>query len=513
MIGGPTIRGRAAAALALATAGLTAFSCSSAPTTSVATVSATAISSASSAPPHAVDTDRVSVTSIELPPNFKLDGDTTEFEYLAPLSASFDPEGPDPPRSQAPNSPDWPNHLAVAYTAEGATVVGTLSSAAFHGVWLGLGHRPALLPDRGEYGRAAGSWWSLGCPEHEMDFTNGEYVESSRPTPPEVLAACKRLQATRDKLAAEKTARFSRVFRFDAQGVRELVDARLQPVAGAAIHWGKSADGEASFEASLPLGALPRVADAPLMALRLAARATPEAEPLGVPPEQWTSVFALGVTSFEPHRELREALFSELTFGGMPIQPPPGLSFAPANPDLIEGFSADSEAITPVEAPLYTEIGKVGDVTVGRVSVLRDFLAIYKSGKFVGLVEPIRSYGRIDFVDVVTRDDALHVLSYVDRRYGGGRAFEPPLWSVTAVHADGTYAEVLPEDQEPNSEYLTFFEQPNRLDNKAHDEFGFTGKVHSNEHEYDATVRFKWDPKKKVYTGGTWTLTRPRKSR
>lgn len=484
------------------------LACSGTPSTSGTTPTSDATlptAVASSTAPQAPVNDLVSITIAELPENFVLDGNVDEWSLEA-YDVGTDPEMPDEPREQEPFVTEGVGKVGLVVAPDGLTLAGALTKDA-PTVWIGVGTRPATLPYIGSLGRAAASFDPVVCSEMERIFTDGMWIETDKPAAPEGVAACRAVVAHYEAYVAEQNKRFARVFRVDQKGVTDVTTAKSTALAGAKLAWRTGPDGEHFFEAKLPLDAMPRVADAPLMSMRLIARS----RELTVPASRWNGMFIPGAVDYEPHAKLRSELFMRLADFAIPYQAPPGLSFHPTKPDVIESYQYSQSDIVPGESPLWVDHATLGDVRVGRVEVGRSFLASYKGSEFVALFEPINGWGATTTSQPVARDGGYHLFHFNERLYGGGMAYEPPGWAVTAIGDDGTFREVLTADLTmppmPESGSLWWrIENIEQLSNKSFTEFGYAGVLHENEGEQAGTIKWRWDAKKKQYVEGDWKL-------
>lgn len=448
----------------------------------------------------------VSITVVERPEDFAFDGAVEEWPLDA-IDMGTDPEMPDEPREQEPFVTEGVGKVALVVTSEGLMLAGSLTKDAPGPVWIGVGTRPAALPYIGSLGRAAASFDPIVCSEMERIFTDGMWIETDKPAAPEGVAACRAVVARYDAYVAEQAKRFARVLRVDEKGITDVTTAKATPVPSAKLQWKAGADGARSFEATLGLDAMPRVADAPLMSMRVIARA----RELTVPASRWNGVFIPGAVDYEPHARLRSELFARLPEFSIPYQAPPGLSFHPTKPDLVESFDYSESEIVPHEGPLWVDHATMGDVRIGRVDVGRSFLASYKGAEFVALFEPIRGWLETTTSQPVARNGEVHLFHFNGRIYGGGMSYEPPGWAVTAVGDDGLFREVLTADltmpPSPESGSLWWrVEDVEQLSNKSFTEFGYAGVFHENEGEQQATIKWRWDAKKKRYVESDWKL-------
>lgn len=375
---------------------------------------------------------RVGVAVTRAPAQPAIDGDLAEWGPL-----------PSPPAG-------IPSHLAVALGAEGALVAGELAGAARAGVWLGIGFTPASLPRPGQYMgnvgyHPVGGGGADDCATAPKLTPDGEGYSIETLSPAAVAACQAELSRHRDR-EAKHARRFSRMYRIDPEGVRLLgEDSRLTPVAGARSVFRPGAGGT-RMEASLPLNSLPRVAEAPLETVHLAARAAITPEPPG--PDAGVSLKLPVTVSFEPLGALRAHAFRRALdygvagpdgFGMTSYRLPRALSYQPADPFHIEVVdSRDCLALTAREVPLYEKRAALGDVEVGYAAAPRGngcaaevepWVAIFVKGKLAG-VEPT-GQPRGAFL----RGSEIHVLSFTETPSSptGGA------WSVLVVAPDGSH--------------------------------------------------------------------------
>ncbi len=466
----------------------------------------TAVASAAVAPAASAN-DKIGVNLVNRPAEFVLDGEIAEWDNFAPFDPGADPEEPEEPREQEPVAVENVGAVGLVVEQAEVLVVGHLPAPAAQAVWIGVGNRPAQLPYIGTLGRAAASFDPVVCSEFELDFTDGMYVKTDRPTPPETLAACKAVVARYDEYAAEQNARFARVLRVDASGVFDGAAANGAPIAGAKLQWKKHPDGSASFEAALPTAVLPRIGAAPLMSMRLLART----QALTVPASRWTSVALPMPLSFEPYGQLRADLYQVLSGYTLPYQAPPGLSFLPSKPTLIESYDFSEQSIIPSESEIFVELAKLGDVRIGKVNVARSFLASFKGEEYVELYEPIHGWGPTRTTEPVARNGAHHLIHYSERLYSGGMTFEPPGCSVTEVGKDGRFKELLAAEADmpptPESGGMWWnFDNGELVFSKGFSEFGYRGVARGNDVEQEATKKWRWDAKKKIYVSIDWKM-------
>jgi hypothetical protein len=462
------------------------------------------IPSASAAPVAPLPT--VSVVSTVVPEKLAIDGDLGEW-----LALEGDRAG---------------SRLAFALDGAGLHVAAELVGPAREGIWLGVGTRPPPLPPIGDGGRA-GNVEDLDC-ENERGFESGSYVPTGKKLPPEEAAACKALIAEHEKLTARHVARFGRRLRVDREGAR-LVEpgGKLSAIAGAKIAW-KAGEKGTTVELSLPLAALPRLAEAPLLSLAVwaapASAALPEA-----PPEDAHKTL-LGPVSFAPHAEVRAAVY-EWIQKGMPgsygfgdvHQPNLGFSYHPADPEHVETMHyASFSSVRPVEETLYEKREALGDLEIGYAHGFTDFLVVSRKGKLVSFA--MADVGCWDGIDqpscgfatprgMVHRDGEVHVFaSYpgamANRNMGVGGEHAGG-WFVVAVATDGTLRPLLavPVGKQEEGGFLAGGTPAMWNDGAAHadkamEKLTWRGTRWTDGKGAKTGVEslLKWDPVKKQYT-------------
>ena len=459
-----------------------------------------------SAPPPALrappDPTIVTVAAVNPPPRIAVDGDLAEWgTFVAlPSLAQPMPGGTRATGEPAPNPPDAASRLAFALTSDGALIAASLGEAARDGIWLGVGAWAPDLPRLGVYSRG-GVLDDLECQFVRIELSEGAH-KNGPPNPPEVRAACEALIDRHKKLTAAEGARFERVFRIDHEGVRRVeADGALAAIPGASAVWKATASG-AAVELSLPLAAMPRVAEAPLEAMRLAARAVTAPRPPALTTREWVWVTLPAPLSFDPLGELRAKLFEQQRsieldpshFGDTIYSQPEGLSYHPASPLRVEsvhylGGEYEYIRVGASEQALYEKRDSLGDIEVGLAA--SGELAILRKGK---LTEVIGVGGSLR--GIVHRDGELHVFAFSPSGFSEAFGFHPARWSVTAVAEDGSHRDVVVDDSvEAAGWYEAAWTPMDEITSKDFTRFGMRAVIEKKGVEQT----WSWNGKRKVY--------------
>ncbi len=513
-----------------------------------------ALGAACSAPPPTeapspADADSMAVFAIEAPPEIQLDGELREWGDLrpvrreAPRVASHRPwiwppvegtdPGPEPRRdgaaANAPERPVLPNALvgdasrvAVAVTHEAVWVVGELEDTTAEAVWLGLGVEPPEVPELGWRVRGASSFVPLRCEERGKQQCDGvPCIESDR-TPREEVERCEDARIRYADFVRRHQARFHKLVRIEAKTAFEHEASREkggQPIerelSGAEVAWSRD-DERARFEARLPLAALPRLGEAPLRSLNLYARTTRAGASVDeaiatMPPANWWKSWLPGPVSFEPHAELRHALFgvtydrpeqaSPTTPG--PHRAMPALSYHPGSPQEIEFIEADAYGAERRTGPIVRVLTRFGAVEVGRARATHDHLIVSSHKGLRALID----LGGASASTLVERGSELHVLTPVLESWRGQPGTILPHWSVIGVGLDGTLRDLLAgveRDTSPPSCWR--FEDAHLLPEQSLERFGIRGRCIEapGGKQLKIELVYRWDERRKTYLGGVW---------
>jgi hypothetical protein len=258
-------------------------------------------------------------------------------------------------------------------------------------------------------------------------------------------------------LKAKQQKRFAKLYRLDRSGIRAVGDdGKLTEIAGARAVWKAAPDGvkAAKAEASVPLAAMSRVAEAPVKLLSLIAVASDASSTPTTPPAQWPRYSLEMPFSFEPFGALR-ALALTVQTDFEPDDPPatafyssqsPGLSYQPGDSLHLERMTYESfTKVIPREETLYQKLATLGDIEIGanvpvprwpatayNVQTNLQWLVVLKNGQFVDVSSLV---GNV--LQTLTRSSALHVVSFLPFNYTMAMGAQEPKWSVVAVSADG----------------------------------------------------------------------------
>lgn len=483
--------------------------------------------SAAPAPAPVVDALLVSVTAARRPPTLVLDGDIAEWGSLLPPSVkapapepgrppSFGERAmpdPDVPLPSGPNPASAASHLALALGTDAVTIAADLGQPAKDGFWLGIGAVPPRVPSVGLLARG-GYIVPFDCDFEQIRMMEGEWAKGPA-KPPEVVAACHGLIARHAELVAHHRARFSRLFKIDRDGVHGAsAEGTLSSIEGAKAVFKPGPRG-ATVEVTLPLNALPRLVEAPVVTLRLVARAAIGPKP-DVVSGQWVEVSLPEPVTFEPFGDLRNHSAELLSH----TERITGFSYQPGDPGHVETMQHESElshdSIVAREETLYSKpLARLGDIEIGYVSAYRPWLAVFKDGKFLreGKAPPGEdSYGGETSVDAfsraeprgfVKRDGELHVFSYGPMSISTVGEIRWPSWSVIAIAADGGVRNPVEDANVPmmaGGETIGFI-------SPDHSSFGVRGPAQNLDtrkgQPADAglEVTWRWDSVKKKYVG------------
>lgn len=476
---------------------------------------------ASAEPEPPPDPMLVSVAAVYPPSKLEIDGDIREWSSLLPSLEPYEPpppadpqatsgdEEPKPPPPSGPNPRDAASHLAVAITHDAILIAAELGEPAREGVWLGIGSTVPKVPPIGDYTRG-GYVLEFDCKFKRIFGIEGA-VDRGDPNPPEVVAACEALVERHAQQVARHTKRFARRFKIDRDGVRGVaLDGTLHGFEGAKAAFKQGAKG-ATVEVSLPIKAMPRVSEAPLHSLRLAARAATSPKSPDFDPE-WVWVRLPDAISFEPLGELRARAYASLA--GFWHGPPP-LSYQPGDPLHVETihYPGEPRSVVFSEETLYTKQATLDDVEIGYLTTYGDNLAIFKNGKLLHVADLSGSRKGI-----VTRDGELHVISFSSHSFSPMAGWQSPRWMVTVVSPDGSFRE---DDKvvDPGVDIREWVEV-SEFENKALDTFGVRGSTHYPPDSKDPSdkpvgveLTWRWDKNLEMYKSSERRIPVPRSTK
>ncbi len=458
------------------------------------------------APRATVDAVGVALTS--RPRKLVLDGSFDEWGTLPALAPSLAPRemrtvdaSPVAPRE---NPKEARSRVTFAADHDGAALAIQLEGT--DEVWVGLGTTPAELPLLGEYFGRMGFVPTncLSSPrvsQEEGSDSQGYWMEEN---PPEIVAACEQMLARVAEQQVAHAQRFERWFHIDARGVDVVgLDGKTSPLLDAKVAAGR-AGGVRRLEVELPLSAWPRVAEAPLTLVRLAATTKPPAN-MRPDPSQWVWVEPTRPIKFEPAPEfLAHAFTRAADVGDMPVfssqfRQPRALSYLPSNTESLELFDSTLCAkLESREVPLYQSLATEGYVEVGLLASPRGsecqaaqetWVAIRREGTVMGIV-PLE--GRI--LSTVKRAGEVHVISWYEASWEAtaGR------FSVLAIAADGSHREaVVPLEGLSVREPMVYWHGVETFQSGDHETFGWKA---TREDQF-VTATFNWDAARKQYRG------------
>ncbi len=481
---------RAATWLLVAFAALVAgvaFGCGSAPTASRAPAphaepQAKASAQLASSPPASTsgapaapsvppaDPARASVVLRNLPRAASLDGDLSEWGALEPPAPIPKPVPPEEPAATAPVYPpiraelsdaenplDAPSRVALAVSQTGLSIAAQLGEGRGDEVWIGIADRPPEPLPMGRYQRG-GYTRPMQCERVDLGMFEGE-VSYGAPNPPEVVAACEALKTRYAKFTTQYEKRFSKRIKLTPNGAAQLAeDGTLTPIEGARIV-AKQGPSGTRLEALLPLTVMPRLTQAPLLRLRVAAR-TSATLPADIAAEPWLWAALPEAVHFEPHAALRERMFA-LT--GHRLNSP-GINFHPSDPlhletlDYTNSDQNDRSVVGAVVRALYEPKKVFGELEIGVARAAAPALVVHRKGTLLHVLPDLEDAGMVNdetgnriFVGTILRGTELHLISFLPAQ---NSAWAGPLqahFSIVRVSTDGALlpppaGEPLPPD-------------------------------------------------------------------
>lgn len=411
----PSPRGDAPRSSASAT--IAALSSSAtAPSSSAPAASATP-AAVVAAPPPRVDPNAITVTTVKVPASITLDGDPSEWGALDVL--------PGVARGAAPQKPGL-SHVAFALDNNAIHLVGSIAGEAKSGLTIALRFEGSEVPYIG-YAQRGGGFRSIGDCSEEIE---GQ-------TPP--IAECKAIYAAYDAFKAAHAARFMRVFRVTSGGI-SADGAALAKLVASGTFKSKSTPTGFTFEAELPVAALPRVAEAPVSSVDLAA--VPGASP---PPSEAFFNADFAPVTFEPSGALRKYAFERARMG---IVDPIVVSYQPGDWNKIEVVHHDDSGLSleASERALFTKLGEQGDVQVGYIHVGAPIVILVQAGVPSAMTCFMREAPRKALTKKLGGVDGwLMVTSYdmfrSDMGYGRYAGFDTCFWGANGTLRSGFWQE------------------------------------------------------------------------
>lgn len=441
---------------------------------------------------------------------------------------------------------DWAdlpvNVLSYGVSAKGLFFSGKLDPQYAGGIFLTVGTKVPEVPMIGDWTRGGGTD-PPNC-DFEREYYSGEWVVTERALPPETAEACLASVRAYDKLRDEHAARFHRSYRIDASGVKIQTEAGgWEAVPDAKAFWKGNADEGFAFEVGLPLSAMPRLSEAPLLGLYvLPGRTDGGAKPI-TPPSQIVPLMATSSpshftgelpkaevelpiallpepVSFEPFGDLRANVFENLSVPrpvGDYFFSTAGISYLASDPLHVETMQGGQWSASASVEPLYEKELVLGDVEVGRVRAYFSSFAIFLKGKLVDRIEPIG-----DEKKVLRRGDEIHIISYKSSGYTMHFGPQPAAWSVIAIGPDGTHREAVDGTmemalQEVGCAYAgpTSFDSDTPSSTESFDKLGWKGSCQAGTYdklkEQGFEVSYRWDADQKHYLGTFRKIPVPKK--
>lgn len=355
---------------------------------------------------------------------------------------------------------EWPAAsgapVRLAVDPDGLAVAARLDERTREGFWLGVGAKASALLPVGNFVELIDSVPDpvMGVVPPGCDPQVDQGAAPSEPLTDACLASLSEIEL-REKAHQR---RFVRWYRIQPGGVQVIGErGELEAVAGARVAFRGDPFGGAA-EATIPVRAMPRLAEAPLPGLFLGVLvASVAASDL---PELHDTVSLQTLPeplAFEPLAELRRLAFERSTT----------LSFDPSDPQHVEAdrypsFS-DRRTTRPTVEPLYRRVAVVGAAEVGELTIANDPGPSEGTDARVALA--VSSEGKISVVPIEgapvfteRRGDAFHYLSFFETSgwlHDGSpesrflRA-EVARWTCIAISPDGAAKELAVDGEVPS---------------------------------------------------------------
>ena len=361
--------------------------------------------------------DRIAVLgATQVPGSLQVDGQLTEWLAFA---------GGTP-------TPLTPSFVVVAAAADSVVLAGRVRNLPELGLWLRLETEASEFPPLGSLQRGGGIS-PLVCDA------------ADEPGAPFDAETCHRLVHNYEDLQKSHAASFVRELHLTAQALTVRAGEREQALAGAKYAF-RTAEGAATFEAVLPLSALPRMAVPELAGLLVA----PQRAESRVPPEA-TAEVTQSVSFAEPIRfGMDSELLACLMQGTSAVFPTsPRFSYQPGVPNRIyRAQNVGGIDIQLDEVTLSNREASLGALEVRSVQGAWPLIAVIKEQTLLGC----SSVGSL--LGVVERGRGLHAIGYtLETDESVGR--ESANFNVLEIEKDGTLHNDLLETPETDFGYTS----------------------------------------------------------
>jgi hypothetical protein len=360
--------------------------------------------------------DTISVLgAAQVPASLQVDGKLTEWPVLA---------GGNP-------TPLTPSFVVVTATADAVVLAGRVRDVSAQGLWLRLETDAPDFPPIGSLQRGGGIV-PLQC-----EATDDTQVGAA----PFDADSCRSILAGYEQLEKSYAASFVRQLHLTTQALSQRVGAQEQPLAAAKYAFLDDA-GVVTFEAVLPLSALPRTLRPDLSGLSVVPERAVSGAPSDARPKALQGVSFARPIQFGIDSELLSCLVRG-TSGVYPTTPrysyQPGLPnrvFSVAN---VGGFQIQTD-----EFPLSTTEGGLGALEVRLLQGPQ--VAVFKAG------ELIECTGVGDVLGVIKRGRGLHVIGY-NQWQDEAVGYHGAEFKVLEIEPDGTLHDDLLEAPERGFAY------------------------------------------------------------
>jgi hypothetical protein len=364
----------------------------------------------------------VILSAADVPASLQVDGDLAEWAVFA----------------QKQPSPLTPSFVAITTTADSVVLLGRIRNVPEQGLWLRLETEAPELPPIGMFERGGGIS-PLRC---EVDEDSG--------IPPQFdPETCQQLTEQYDEVKKSFQATFVRQLHLTAQALSVRSDEQEQPIADAK-YAPRTEPGAFTFEAVLPLKALPRVANVELSSLFVTPERADAPPPTEAAPDRVQSVVFARPIRFGKDSDALQCL---LQSSSLNFPRNPRFSYQPGVPDRIyRAANSDGLTLGFGEGPLSSRQGGLGALELRSVHGGSPMLALFDQEKLVQCL----SMGEV--LGVVERGRGLHVIGYTedtDESVGLQGAY----FQVLEIAKDGTLHDDVFEGTENGFGYTSVGEE------------------------------------------------------